>query len=215
MSSIVVFGATGFAGRHITNELLDRGHAVLGVARDVSSLDKRSNLSTRAGSIHDAAFVQEVLEGAEDVVISVPAGSDGSPELRDVVSSVLELAAVSGARVGVVGGAGSLHSVADGPRVLELPEWPKDFLPVAEAHARALEFLRTTHTPVDWYYVSPPFEFGSWVPGTRTGSYRVGLDTLLKDSDGRSHLSGEDMAIAFADEIEKPAHHQMRFTVGC
>jgi putative NADH-flavin reductase len=214
MSSIVVFGATGFAGRHITNELLDRGHVVRGVARDVSSLATRSNLSTRAGSIHDSALVREVLEGADDVVVSVPASADGSLELRDVVSAVLELAAVTGTRVGIVGGAGSLYSVADGPRVLELPEWPKEFLPIAEAHARALAFLRTASTPVDWYYVSPPFEFGSWVPGTRTGSYRVGRDILLKDPDGRAHISGEDMAIAFADEIEKPTHHQMRFTVG-
>jgi hypothetical protein len=42
-SSIVVFGATGFAGRHITNEVLDRGRDVRGAARDILSLDKSSN----------------------------------------------------------------------------------------------------------------------------------------------------------------------------
>ena len=27
-------------------------------------------------------------------------------------------------------------------------------------------------------------------------------------------LSGEDLAVAFLDEVEKPAHHRERFTVG-
>jgi putative NADH-flavin reductase len=29
-----------------------------------------------------------------------------------------------------------------------------------------------------------------------------------------SFISGEDLAVAFIDEIETPAHHRERFTVG-
>ena len=42
MSRIVVFGVTGYAGGHITAELLDRGHAVVGVARDTTQVAARA-----------------------------------------------------------------------------------------------------------------------------------------------------------------------------
>jgi len=64
---------------------------------------------------------------------------------------------------------------------------------------------------VDWVYVSPGAYFDP--AGQRTGSYRTGSDVLLTDSEGNSNLSGADLAIAFADEIDHPAHHRTRFTV--
>lgn len=47
----------------------------------------------------------------------------------------------------------------------------------------------------------------------RTSSYRTGGDLLPSDADGSSSIGGEDFAIAFVDEIEKPAHRNERFTV--
>jgi uncharacterized protein len=214
MSTIIVFGVTGFAGGHIANELLARGHTVVGVARDVSRLAGRPGFEARAGSVHDAAFVREVVKGADDIIVSVPSKPADEPELRDVLPSLLDAAAAVGARVGIVGGAGSLATTEGGHLVYDDPEWNPDYLEIALAHARALAYLRETETPVDWYYVSPPWNFGSWAPGTRRGTFRIGADTLLRDADGESHISGEDMAIAFADEIEKPRHHKTRFTVG-
>ena len=52
-----------------------------------------------------------------------------------------------------------------------------------------------------------------FVAGERTGTYRIGKDTLLT-SDKGSSISFEDYAIVMADEIEKPAHIKQRFTVG-
>ena len=37
---------------------------------------------------------------------------------------------------------------------------------------------------------------------------------LIVDADGKSHISVEDYAVAMVDELEKPAHHQERFTIG-
>lgn len=50
-------------------------------------------------------------------------------------------------------------------------------------------------------------------PGTRTGAFRTGGNALLVDADGNSAVSMEDYAIAFADEIEHPAHVRARFSV--
>ena len=45
--------------------------------------------------------------------------------------------------------------------------------------------------------------------GVLPGDYQ-----LLVAADGQSHISMEDYAIAFADEVEKPQHVRERFTVG-
>lgn len=54
-----------------------------------------------------------------------------------------------------------------------------------------------------------------FTPGKRTGHFRVGADELLVDAAGNSSISMEDSAIAALDELERPAHIRMRFTVGC
>jgi putative NADH-flavin reductase len=83
------------------------------------------------------------------------------------------------------------------------PSWPP--------RSRALQAADTT---VSWFYVSPPFGFGAHNPGTTTGTFRLGTDVLITDADGNADISGADFAMAIADEIEKPAHRQTRFTLG-
>ena len=73
MSRIVVFGVTGYAGGHITAELLDRGHAVVGVARGIAQAAAREGLELRAGSIYDPVFRTEAVKGADAVVVALPA----------------------------------------------------------------------------------------------------------------------------------------------
>ncbi len=111
MSTIVVFGVTGYAGGHITAELLDRGHAVIGVARDITSVAAREGLELRPGSLYDPAFRAEAVMGADAVAVALPAHPADGPDLETVVPGLLE--AVAGARLGVVGGAASLQT-ADG-----------------------------------------------------------------------------------------------------
>ena len=64
---------------------------------------------------------------------------------------------------------------------------------------------------IDWVFFSPT---GTLEPGERTGKFRLGKDDLIVDVDGKSHISVEDYAVAMVDELEKPAHHQERFTIG-
>jgi putative NADH-flavin reductase len=210
MSRIVVFGVSGYASSHITVELLDRGHAVVGVARDTTQVAAREGLELRPGSIYDPAFRTEAVKGADAVVVALPAHPADGPDLEITVPGLLE--AVAGARLGVVGGAASLLAAEGGPRVLD--NLPEEYKPEAEAHARVLDALRRASTTVDWFYLSPALSFGSWNPGERTGKFRLGTDVLVTDADGNSEISGADYATAFVDEIEKPAHHRTRFTVG-
>jgi putative NADH-flavin reductase len=216
VSNVIVFGASGYAGGYIVDELLDRGHLVVGVARDVSQLPSRPNLTVRAGSVHDKSFVEDVVARAnvDTIVVSVPAVVPDGPALAEVVWSMLLVAEKAGARLGIVGGCGSLYSIEDGPLVHELPEWPAEGLEPALAHARALSLLRNSDTSADWFYLSPPMTFDPRNPGIRRGTYRLGVDLLIRDAEGNSYISGADFAMAFADEIETRKHHNSRFTVG-
>lgn len=120
--------------------------------------------------------------------------------------------AVKSAGVGrllVVGGAGSLE-VAPGAALVDTPGFPDAYKPEALAGLQLLQALRNENA-INWTFLSPSAEF---MPGERTGKFRLGGDQLLKDSNGKSWISMEDFAIALVDELEHPAHVRRRLTVG-
>lgn len=212
MASIVIFGGTGYAGGAIAREAVRRGHSVTAVSRTGTA--PGDGVTGRQGSVHDAALVDELASEADVIVVAVRAKpQDDGVKLRDAVDSLIAAAAKHGTRLGVVGGAGSLHVSEGGPRVVDLPEFPEAHKDEALSHADVLTDLRAAPEGFDWFYLSPAGGFGSYAPGEATGTYRTGGDILLTDADGNSHISGADYAQAFVDEIETPAHHRERFTV--
>jgi uncharacterized protein len=66
-----------------------------------------------------------------------------------------------------VGGAGSLE-VAPGVQLVDTPEFPDFFKPIALAHRDALEIYRQ-EKDLDWINLSPAAIIA---PGERTGKYR-------------------------------------------
>ncbi|MFS0730107.1 NAD(P)H-binding protein [Curtobacterium sp. 1P10AnD] len=213
MTSIVVFGGTGYAGSAITREALSRGITVTAVARDTSKLEPADGLTLAQGDAFDEGFVAEVTKGADVVVVALHAVQADGSELKDRFQHFVDAAAAAGARLGIVGGAGSLFVAEGGPRLFDTPEFPDAFKGEAKSHAAILDALKASDTEVDWFYVSPAAAFGSYNPGERKGTYRTTDDVLLTDADGNSDISGEDFAIAFVDEIVTPAHHRARFGV--
>ncbi|WIE66260.1 NAD(P)H-binding protein [Curtobacterium sp. MCLR17_036] len=213
MTSIVVFGGTGYAGSAITSEALARGIAVTAVARDTSKLEPTDGLTLAQGDAFDADFVAEVTKGADVVVVSLHAVQADGSELKDRFQHFVDAAAAAGARLGIVGGAGSLRVAEDGPRLFDTEGFPDAFKGEAKSHAQVLDALRASDTEVDWFYVSPAAAFGGYNPGERRGTYRTTDEVLLTDAEGNSDISGADFAIAFVDEIETPAHHRARFGV--
>jgi uncharacterized protein len=213
MSKTVIFGITGYAGAAIASELLERGHDVVGVARNPGEVTPREHLEVRSGSVYDSGLLDEVAQGAEAIVLAIRVLQDDGVEQATAIPTLLRAAEASGARIGVVGGAASLLVAEGGPRVIDAG-FPEEYRAEAEAHGRVLEALQAASTTVDWFYVSPPFGFGAHNPGTKTGTFRLGTDVLITDAAGTADISGADFAAAFADEIDEPAHHQARFTLG-
>jgi len=201
---IAILGISGRVGSRIANELLQRGHTVTGVARKFEGVAERPNLTLRAADATSVDALVPVLRGHHAVISATRfAGGIDAPTL---------IAAAKKAdvpRVLVVGGAGSLE-VAPGKALVDTPEFPEAYKPEALAGRVLLDALRA-EKDLDWTFLSPSALF---VPGERTGKFRLGGDGLLTDEKGKSWISMEDFAIAMADEVESPKHSRQRFTVG-
>ncbi|HSX97903.1 MAG TPA: NAD-dependent epimerase, partial [Streptomyces sp.] len=165
------------------------------------------------GSVHDSAFLKEVVSGADVLVSALPAiaGDDG---LDAAVAVLLRSAEETGARLGVVGGSAVLPLVEGGPRQADTPGFPAWLLPRVEVHARALAVLDAAPEGVDWFCLVPAADFGPHQPGVRTGFYRTNATAQVTDEEGRSVLGVEDYAIAFADEIDTPSTQRAWLAVG-
>lgn len=118
---------------------------------------------------------------------------------------------VPGTRLIVVGGAGSLFvDEAKTTRLVDTPEFPKEYVPTASQQGENLKDLQQT-VGLKWTFLSPAAFFDP--AGKRTGSYVKGKDQLIVNSKGDSYVSYADYAIALVDEIEQAAHVGERFTV--
>lgn len=208
---ITVFGAAGTAGSRIVHEALSRGHEVTAVGRGAerpNTLPAAANF--RASDATDPDRVKDVTAGS-DVVISATRPRAGREyEMADVAAALLEGLRNTGIRLLVVGCAGDLIVPGTGSTVMQMPDFPPDWRPIALACHAQREVFRRAATDVDWTYLSPP---ALLEPGERRGSYRTGLDELLSDSTGTSRISMEDLAVALLDEAENPRHARTRFTV--
>lgn len=200
---IALIGASGNAGSRILAELSSRGLNVTAIARHPEKIAKLKGVTAVEGDVYDKAQIVALAKGY-DILISSVHFSASDP---DFLISAAHEAGVK--RYIVVGGAGSLLT-PDGKKLIESPHFPEIYKVEAAAGAVFLDKLRA-QSAVPWTYISPPAIF---IPGERTGKFRLGLDNLIADAAGTSTVSMEDYAIALADEIQKPAHLNQRFTVG-
>ncbi len=208
---IALYGATGTIGTRIAQEALSRGHEVTAVLRDPARLAlDHPRLRKVKGEVTDPAGIASTVRGLDAVISAIGPRTPGEvgvleSALRALVDG-LKRAGLK--RLVVVGGAGSLE-VAPGALLMDTPQFPKEWRPLAAAHFDALKYL-TSVRDLDWSYLSPAALIQ---PGSRTGAYRVGFEQLLTDAKGNSAISTEDYALALIDELEHPRHVRERITV--
>lgn len=215
MKNVALIGASGFAGTAIMNELLNRGHKVTAIVRNPEKVSvKNDNLNVVKADVADTEAIIAACNG-KDAIISAYNPGWTNPDIYEETLRNYPLILESAKRSGVkrllcVGGAGTLFC-APGLRVVDSGAIPDAIMGGVKSLGEFyLNTLMNEHD-IDWIFFSPA---GTLEPGERTGKFRLGKDDLIVDANGNSHISVEDYAVAMVDELEKPAHHFERFTIG-
>lgn len=210
---IAVIGATGFVGSHIVNELVSRGHHVLGISRTIQL--QTESISFFSQDIFDTTELAKILFSCQVVVSAYNPGWSDKPNMYDEflcgLHSIQKAVKLSGVkRFIIIGSAGSLY-IGNGIQMVDADDFPVEYKIGASAARDYLDIIKT-EKELDWTFFSPAKEMHKEIKTGRTGKYRLGTNFIIADSQGRSVLSVEDMAVVIADEIETPKHYQIPFT---
>lgn len=215
MAKVVLIGATGFVGSAILNELVERGHEVTAVVRNVEKLPKNALVKPVKEDVGNEDAIAKLLEGKDAVISAYNPGWNNPNIAQETIVNyrhILAAAKKSGiGRLLIVGGAGTLFC-APGVRILETGVLPNEIMNGVVALGYVYLNILSNEKELDWVFFSPAGMFDE--KGERTGKFRLGKDDLVVDAEGNSHISVQDYAVAMVDELEKPAHHRERFTIG-
>jgi len=204
---VAVICANGKAGKLIVKEAVERGLDVTAVVRgeNKSAADKtiiKDLFDLTTEDLKDFDVVVDAFGAwTEDVLLQ---HSSSLKHLCDILSG-------SRIRLIVVGGAGSLyvnpeHTV----QVMDGPDFPDMFKPLAAAQGKALDELRL-RKDVKWTFISPAGDFQA--DGEKTGEYILAGEELTLNEKGESIISYADYAVAMVDEMTKGNHIQERISV--
>ncbi len=205
---VAIIGANGKSGSLVTKECLRRGMDTTAfvrregaiampslkvVVKDIASLDKRD------------------LEGFDVVVNCFGTWTKETlPLHKKYEEHLCDLLSGSSTRLIIVGGAGSLYVDAEHTTQLyKTEDFPQEYFETASSQALELDYVRT-RGDVLWTFFSPAADFDDH--GANTGSYVLGEEELILNSNKESYISYADYAIALVDEIENKKFVQKRFT---
>lgn len=197
---IALIAASGKIGQHIASEILARGHELIAITRSDKALPEAlSAAEQRIADVDDSAALAQALAGV-DVIASAygPAQGQESALLTSTQSLIAAARQAGVKRLVVIGGAGSLE-VAPGVQLVDLPEFPAAYKPIALAHRQAFNLYQEIND-LDWTFFAPAAMI---VPGEKKGGFKVGRRQLLADAAGNSLIHYPDYASAFVDEIEQ------------
>ncbi len=206
---IALVAATGKIGRHIAARAIAHGHDVTAIVRRDGDLPAEldgARIVIAPLDDHDALVA--AVRG-HDVLASAYGPQPGAEStLADVSDALIAAAREAGIpRLVVVGGAGSLE-VAPGVQLVDVPDFPAAYKPVALAHREALQRYQAADD-LAWTFFSPAAEIG---PGEARGQFRTQVGALLSDANGKSAISHADYADAFVAEIEQARHPRQIIT---
>lgn len=185
------------------------------VIRNIEKLAKSDLVNAVKEDVANVDAIAKLAEG-KDAIISAYNPGWTNPDIATLITEnypkILEAAKKSGVeRLLIVGGAGTLFC-APGLRVVDSGAIPEEIMggvrPLGDFYLNTL----MNENDIDWVFFSPAGVFDQ--EGKKTGNYRLGKDDLIVDAEGNSHISVQDYADAMVNELEKPAHHKERFTIG-
>lgn len=204
---VAVVCANGKAGKLIVKEAVERGLDVTAVVRgenqtEAKNVIKKDLFDLTTADLESFDVVVDAFGAWEKEML--PQHSTSLKHLCDILTG-------KGIRLLVVGGAGSLYvNPEHTAQVMDGPDFPDVFKPLAAAQGKALDELRLRND-VKWTFISPAGDFQA--EGEKTGEYILAGEELTLNGKGESVISYADYAIAMVDEITKGNHIQERISV--
>jgi putative NADH-flavin reductase len=206
---IGIIGASGKAGSLILKEAKERGHEVTAIVRNASKVQEQDTAILEKGVFELTAEDLKPFDALVNAFGAAPGQEHLHVEAGRTLINLLKDAKHT--RLFVVGGAGSLFvDEAKTTRLMDTPEFPKEYLPTASNQGENLKDLQKADS-ISWTFLSPAAFFDA--AGKRTGSYQKGKDNVIVNAKGDSYISYSDFEIAVLDELEHPSHKNERFTV--
>lgn len=204
---IVVIGGNGKEGRRIVKEGVRRGLDVTAVVRNENRSEAKKVIKK---DLFDLSA--EDLKGFDVVIDAFGAWTPETLPLHSTsLNHISDLVSGTNTRLLVVGGAGSLYvDRTHTTRIMDAPDFPDAYKPLATHMGKALEELRLRED-VRWTYLSPAADFQE--DGERTGEYLLGGEEVFFNAEGESVISYEDYAIAMIDEATGGNHIRERIAV--
>lgn len=204
---LAVVCANGKAGQLIVKEALNQG-------LDVTAFVRGENRSAAKQAVVKDLFELTAAD-LKDFDVVVDAFGAWAPDVLPQHSASLkhlcDILSGTEVRLLVVGGAGSLYVDPEhSAQVMDGPDFPEMFKPLANAQGKALAELRQ-RSDVKWTFVSPACDFQA--DGERTGKYLLGGEELMLNARGESIISYADYAIAMVDEATCGNHIRQRISV--
>ena len=204
---VAVVCSNGKVGKLVVAEALAAGFEVTGFARGENKSEAKNFVQKDIFTL-----TKEDLAGFDVVVDAFGAWVENElPNHGKSLAHLCDLLSGTKTRLVIVGGAGSLyvnkeHTV----RVMDTPDFPDMFKPLANAMGKALDDLRK-RTDVQWTYISPAEDFQSDAP--KTGIWIWGGEELTLNSKGESIISYADYAAALVEEIRNGKNIQKRISL--
>ncbi|MDR1876083.1 MAG: NAD(P)H-binding protein [Flavobacteriaceae bacterium] len=212
---LAIIGTSGFVGKALLEEALERNYEVLSISRDKDKIPFAENpkLTALSINVYDVEKLAKALEGVDVVISAFNAGwsnpnlyNDNIQGFQDIENAA-KLAEVD--RLIMIGGAGTLF--INGEQLVDSPDFPPEIKPGARSVRDFFNVLKNEQY-LNWTYFSPAIEMSPKVTDGRTGKYRLGTDSPVFDENGKSRISVEDLAVAILDEVENKQFIKKQFT---
>jgi putative NADH-flavin reductase len=186
--NLLIFGATGRTGRHLTKLALADGHRVTAFVRDKKKMARpHAYLKIFEGNATHRSDIFRAFQVARPDAVLSALSTDKGTVLTDSMPLIIEAMQATGVlRILTIGTAGILNSrVEPGKYRYESSESPRSLTRASDEHRRAYEMLAASD--LDWTVVCPTH----LIDAPAQGSYRVERDYL---PNGGQNISVPDTA---------------------
>lgn len=167
MKNVVLIGATGFVGSAILNELINRGHKVTAIVRDVEKLPKHANIIGIKEDITNIEAIAALAKGKDAVISAYNPGWANPRQYEETLENyprIVEAAKKANVkRLLIVGGAGSLF-VKPGLRLMDSGTLPEAWLPGVKSLGEFYLNTLIKEQNIDWIFLSPAANLGNLQP---------------------------------------------------